>query len=206
MDDLRDITQWRITSKNKLSLATKDNDLGLIVITDKDVKENGIADYFSVSASKKTKNNKFVFGNYLLNFGAGLIFASPFSYINSINNFSLDLLKSISEVNRVYENKSLFGFGLSHSISNFAIHAFLSSSLHDASVENNTVKRIYYYTTYTDSLSRERRSKLRENLMGLRMTYASFNQNILIGTTIYHNYYDKKSSLLTRKILFTVQT
>jgi hypothetical protein len=78
-------------------------------------------------------------------------------------------------------------------MSNFAVNLFMSSSLLDAAVENNTVKRVYYYSKYIDSLSKARRAQLRENLIGMRITYLpmKIEQDIIIGTTFYHNQYDK---------------
>lgn len=193
LNNLMNIYRWSITNKIKLSFLSKDNELKLTVLTDKDDKENKITDFLSVSASIKAKNNRLVLGDYLLNFGAGLIFTGPFSYLNSTKNFSLDPLKSINENTGIYENISLFGAVVSHSVSNFVVHLLMSSSLLDAAVENNIVKRIYYYTNYTDSLSKARRDQLRENLIGLRMSYSpmKIGQDIIIGTTFYHNQYDK---------------
>jgi hypothetical protein len=81
MDTLNNITniyRWDITNKIKLSFLNKNNDLKLIVLTDKDDKENKITDFLSLSASVKTKNNKLILGNYLLKFGADLIFNDHF--------------------------------------------------------------------------------------------------------------------------------
>jgi hypothetical protein len=171
----------------------KDTNLRLNVILDRDRKAQSW-DFLSASASATTTNNKFIFGNYLLNFGSQILFAGPYSYINSIKDFTADPLKSISEANGVYEHSSLFGIGFFQHISNFGFYSYLSSSLLDAEIKNQAVKKVYYYTKYVDSISITRHNQLHEDLLGLRITYCPLlanDQHILIGATAYHNHYDK---------------
>jgi len=196
LDTLTNITrtdEYEIINRVLLLSSRKDVNLRLNFSIDKDRKEK-YWDFLSASASVSTRNNKLIFGNYLLSFGSQLLFAGPFSYINSIKNFSRDPLKSISELSGVYEHSALFGIGISQQISNLGFYSFLSSSLLDAEIKNQTIKKVYYYTKYTDSLSKARHNQLHENLLGLRITYCPLlanDRNILIGATAYHNHYDK---------------
>jgi len=186
--------QWEINSRANFLFSNKNTNLRVILLTDKDANEKRLTDFSSASASIATKNNKLILGNYVLNFGSQVLFSGPYSFINSTKNFSLDPLKSINKLSGLYEHSSLFGIGFFQVISNFDMYSFLSSSFLDADIKNGAVKKVYYYTKYTDSTSQARRNQLREDLIGLRATYSpSFttDQALLIGVTAYHNNYDK---------------
>jgi len=186
--------QWSSSNRIAFSSFNKDNQIKIVLNTDKDINETNFADFLSASASITTKNNKLILGNYVLSFGSQLLFSGPYSYINSIKNFSVSPMKSISELTGAYENSSLFGIGFFQTVSNWQIYSFLSSTQLDADIKNGCVKRIYYYTRYVDSITQARRNQLREDLLGFRISKSLMsNQDhaLNVGLSAYHNQYDK---------------
>ena len=186
--------QWEVNTRVALSSFNKNNRLKIVLVTDKDANEKTFADFFSTSASITTKHTKLILGNYVLNFGSQLLFSGPYSYISSIKNFSLDPLKSFNELNGAYEHSSLFGLGFSQVKSNWGFYSFLSSILHDADEKNGAIRRVYYYTKYTDSTSQARRNILREDLIGFRIANSIsslIDRALVFGLTAYHNQYNK---------------
>ncbi len=181
---------YQITSRTNFNITNNDLKLRFIIATDKDKKEKSAIDFLSASIGITTNNQRLVVGNYLLSFASHLIFASPYSYSNTIKNFSLSQLKSINELTAPYENKPLFGIAYVHNLNKLNLTGFMSSRRLDAEIKDKVVKRVYYYTRYTDSLSLARRDQLQENLVGTRLTYL-FSEQILIGTTIAYTNYDK---------------
>lgn len=162
----------------------------IVINTDKDKKETNLADFFSTSVAITAQRSKLVLGSYLLSFGSHLVFASPYSYLSTVKNFTLTPLKSINELSGVYEQKPLFGVAYAQLINNLTLYGFASSRLLDADIKDNYVKRVYYYTRYTDSLTQARKNQLQENFFGTRVSHL-INNSSVIGATIYNASYDK---------------
>jgi hypothetical protein len=190
LDNINKTEDIQIANRANVIVTQPDYTLRAVINTDKDKKETGLADFFSTSISITTQHSKLVLGNYLLSFGSHLVFASPYSYSSTIKNFSLSPLKSINELSGVYEQKPMFGIAYSQSLSKFTLYGFASSRLLDADIKDNCVKRVYYYTRYTDSLTQARKNQLRENLFGTRVSYL-ISKLCIIGTSFYCAHYDK---------------
>jgi len=193
LDTLANINQtedFQIASRANFILTQPDFTLRAVVNTEKDKKETNLADFFSTSVAISTQRNKLVLGNYLLSFGSHLVFASPYSYLSTIKNFTLAPLKSISELSGIYEQKPMFGIAYSQLLSRFTLYGFASSRRLDADVKDDYVKRVYYYTHYTDSLTQARKNQLQENLFGTRVSYL-ISKLCIIGTSIYRANYNK---------------
>ncbi|MEO0083477.1 MAG: helix-hairpin-helix domain-containing protein [candidate division WOR-3 bacterium] len=188
--NFKQLKQWAIDSRTTV---LTDN-FKMAILADKDINEARLTDFLSVAVAITNKNNKLIMGNYVLSFGSQLLFSGPYSYISSIKNFSLEPIKSMSELSGSYHHSSLFGLGFFQMISNFGIYAFISSSQLDADIKNGTVNRVYYYTNYADSTAQARRNQLRADLIGFRITNLLLNNAMLVGFTAYHNHYDKSFS------------
>ena len=161
----------------------------IVLISEKDPEESKYLDFLSYSLAFSSEKRKLILGNYLVGFGQGLIFSSPYEYISSSQpSLAMGHLWGLRPYILSSENKALCGVTYQESFGRFIPTLFLSYAKLDAYLNNDsTVERISYSGIHTDS--NRIKDILTEKLLGLHIGWRG--ESSRWGITGYKNFYDK---------------
>lgn len=170
----------------------------IVLISEKDPEEPDYLDFLSYSFSLSLKRKRFILGNYLIGFGQGLIFSSPYEYISSSQpSLAIGHLWGLRPYILSSENRALWGIAYQESFGRFVPTLFLSYTKLDAYLNSDsTVESISYLGIHRDSTLYSgirtdsiKKDILTERLFGLHMGYTG--ETTRWGITGYKNFYDK---------------
>jgi hypothetical protein len=180
---------WSLYNRIKL----KYGKIGLVLLTDKDALESNPLDFYGASLSYSASKEQLIIGNYLVSFGAGLLFTKPFYDYLAVKSFGSFETKEISPMTSPLENNSLLGLAYARAIQDFSFSGFLSSNRLDAEIDSNgIIQKINYDGKHVDSTTIANKDKLSEDLIGLRIGYKKQSWKFSIGG--YHNRYNHNFS------------
>lgn len=185
---------------NKFRLNYNDN-LKFQFLTDKDAGEKSLVDFYSWSISGNSGIiKKFVVGDFLLNFGQGLTFASALSNFKSSNAIYSVKKKSdgVKENNGLFESGSFRGAAVDIHFGNFSFLPFYSHNLLDANVDSSEDKilTINYSGYHRTESEIDKRSNVFFDLFGGRFLYTnseSYKIELIYAQTIFSKEFKRKS-------------
>ena len=179
-----DFKDWALFNRLKIDYGN----WGLVLITDKDAQELSLFDFIGTSIAYADKRQQLIIGNYLLDFGKGLILAKPFYQLRPAKALADFKTKEIMPLTSPVENNSLFGFACQKTFGNLRLIGFFSTNWLDAEIDTNgIVKRLIYDGKHIDSATKASQDRLREDLFGARWEYRILG--LRLGSTCYHNHY-----------------
>lgn len=161
----------------------------VLLISEKDPEESNYLDFLSSSISFCTQRRRLILGNYLLSFGQGLLFSSPYEYISTSQpSLAIGHLSGLSPYLLSSENRALQGIAYQGILKRFIPTLFFSYAKLDAQLNSDfTVERFSYSGNHTDSTII--RDALGEKLFGFHMGYVTSSFRGGLGG--YKNFYDR---------------
>lgn len=166
------------------------------ILLEKDSGENKINDLTSyfIKYSNKNNGNEFIFGNYFLECGQGLIFWNPYGTRKSSNPIysAKKQPRNAHEYTLVDENASLFGVTGTLNLNFINVLLFYSSNKVDASAngENGNITSFYSSGFHRNDNEKQKKDLVTEQLAGIRLELKP-KHNLSIGLTAYQNQYNK---------------
>ena len=162
---------------------------------------NDLTSYF-VKYSNKKNGNEFIFGNYFLECGQGLIFWNPYGTRKSSNPIysAKKYSRGAHEYTLVDENASLFGVSGKIRFNFFQVLLFFSSNKIDASTNEEDGKITSFYSSgfHRNEKEMQKKDMVTEQLAGMRLELKP-RSNLSIGLTGYQAQFDK--SIINRNLI-----
>ncbi len=133
-------------------------------ITQKDVGEESLLDFYSAFISYKSERWKLILGQFHFQFGQGLAFSNPYStqksamVLNPLRRLKTRAAPSLSSA----ENSGLFGLYLNrHFQNNIEVHLFASGNYLDARLDTNNetvtgIRYTGYHRTISETAAKNR--------------------------------------------------
>jgi len=135
------------------------------VIIEKDAGEKQFADFWGGGLTLKTRGWRLTFGDYLLHFGRGLIFSSPYAR-SGFTETGLGQSENVL-ARSAQENRNLRGFRIDRGSQRFRFSFVGSYSLRDATVNpDGTIARLRFSGMHRDSVSLREKGKATQMLAG----------------------------------------
>jgi len=174
------------------------NHLRLGVLLEKDSGEQSIDDLkiHFLSYRDRSNKNRFILGNYRLEFAQGLVFGNPYGYYKGNDPIypAKRRGRNLVEYTLVDENASLYGISTQFCFEIYQFNLFLSSNQLDASINSDGTLKNFYTTGFHRTNSEiNKKDRLMERLVGGRMSlnpvpYCS------IGATYYRSQFNHPAS------------
>lgn len=174
---------------SRLSLS-RGEDYKAGILIEKDPGEKSYMDFTSFFLSINSLfNSRIIFGDYLAQFGQGLILWSPYAFSKGS-----DAVSTIIRRNRSFvpyagtdENQFFRGAALTSSINDFDLSVFYSFNIIDANIESeiNGISSLYLTGLHRTTNDLQKKDKIKNRTYGARVDYfptSNFNLSL-----IYYN-------------------
>lgn len=185
-------SSYKIYNRLKASLNGK-YQLGLL--SEKDPGEKDFTDFTSahLSATDFIIFDKIILGDYLLEFGQGLVVWSPYGFGkgSDATGSAIKNNRFISEYTSTDENQFLRGGTFSISIGDFTVTPFYSKSKIDANIENDLITSLPLDGYHRTELEINKRKRLSENIFGARLEYNVFIDSKISLLYLQQNFQSK---------------
>ncbi|MBN1638954.1 MAG: helix-hairpin-helix domain-containing protein [Ignavibacteriales bacterium] len=186
----------KIKSYNRLKIKYAKN-IQLGILTEKDPGEKSYFDFMSyhLYGEQLYFDNKFVLGDYLLEFGHGLALWSPYSFSKGSDAVKAPIknAKIIRPYTSADESQFFRGLATEFSFNNLKARVFYSQNFFDATYDSlkKTVTSINYSGYHRTENEKLKENNIRETFWGGSIEY-SFSDKISFGILYYNTKFDKQ--------------
>ena len=172
------------------------NQIRIGTLLEKDPGEKKLNDFSSYFFQFSSGKNGFsmLAGNYLLEFGQGLVFWNPYQKYKSNNPVysAKKHARSAIPYTLVDENASLLGLSMQFCSKFYQIISFYSSQTYDATVDSATGYVLNFFSSgyHRNDQEEAKKDRLRENLFGGRIEIYPLAR-FSLGISGYHSHFNR---------------